>query len=70
MLYLNDFTVISVLTVLSNLTLTNVVFELLILIFTLHSNGYLTLTNVVFESATASRQYLQILSFNFNKCCI
>ena len=48
MLYLNPLATAAVITD-GNLTLTNVVFELLLLVISVFSIIYLTLTNVVFE---------------------
>ena len=65
MLYLNSFLSNPSLIKL-NLTLTNVVFELIVGIHVQLLWINLTLTNVVFESVVKS--FLNL--FNFNKCCI
>ena len=54
----------------SYLTLTNVVFELLMAIKLYSCFLYLTLTNVVFELIQGLRDKLAEAKFNFNKCCI
>ena len=53
----------------ANLTLTNVVFELLIVGEKKLQFINLTLTNVVFELHRESKSKFSI-EFNFNKCCI
>ena len=53
-----------------NLTLTSVVFELARPDTAISCSPYLTLTSVVFESTYIDPKIIDILTFNFNKCCI